>query len=229
MNRRITLALAALFLLMSGCALSESVRARKLLGNCQFALERVDLSLLSIAPTIRFEEKGKKISVENPPVKELLALIPQISKGEFKIDLSELKLKPVIAVDNPNDVPVILDSMVYDVFLDEGFLMKAEHNKTARIPANKTGNVVVDLSIPVDIPIVELVEAKEIVFKGTAYLKLNISSKKTVTLPVPVNVSRDIPREKIYAKIEEEKEKVVKELLKNVSNKGAKKVLDAFF
>lgn len=229
--RKKTASLAALLLILftTGCALSDSIRARTLLQNCSFALERVDLSILNIAPFIRFDGKSEKISVENPPVKELLGMIPQIKRGEFSLDFSKLTFSPRIAVDNPNNQEVTLDSMSYEVFIDETFLMNADHQKRVTIPANKTDFVTVTLTLPTDIPLAELIEAQKIRLKGTAFLKLNITPKKSVTLNIPIDMTRDIPREQLYAKLEEEKNRVVKELLKNVKNKGAKSVLDAIF
>lgn len=225
------LSLVTLTLLLwgTGCALSDSVRARTLLQNCSFALERVDLSILNIAPFIRFDGKTEKVSVQNPPIKELLGMIPQIKRGEFSLDFSKLTFSPRIAVDNPNDQEVILDSMVYEVFIDDTFLMDAEHQKRVTVPAKKTDYVTVTLTVPTDFPLAELIEAKKIRLKGTAFLKLNITPKKSVTLDIPIDMTRDIPRDQLYAKLEQEKSKVVKELLKNVKNKGAKSVLDAIF
>ncbi len=229
MKRATQTLLILITFMLSGCALSDSVRARTMLQNCNFAIQRVDLSILKFAPTIEFSDKGKTVNVNNPPVAELLKLIPQITKGEFDLDFSKITLQPRIAVDNPNELPVILDSMVYEVFLDDAFLMNAEHNNRVTIPAKKSGFVTVDLTIPTSIPLNEMIEAKTVTLKGKAYLKLNITSKKSITFPVPIDVTQDVPRDQINAKLDKEKERLVSQLLKSVKNKGAKNILKSLF
>ncbi len=219
----------SLFLLTSGCALSKSIRARTLLQNCSFGLKRIDLSIMDFAPFIRFDGKNEKVSIENPPIRELIELIPQITKGEFSLDFSKLTLLPQLAIDNPNDQEVILDSMFFDVFLDDSFLMNAAHNKRVTIPAKKSGDVTITLNIPTEIPFNKLIEGQQVRLKGKAFLKLNITPSKSVTLPIPVDISQNIPRDKIYEKLEEEKNHAIKKLLESIKNGGAKSIIDSFF
>ncbi len=219
----------SILLLGTGCALSHSIRARTLLQNCGFEFERVDLAVLDIAPFVRFDGKTEKVSVENPPVTELLGVIPEITRGEFSLDFSELKFSPQFSVNNPNDQEVVLDSMAFEVYLDDAYLMTASHEQRVTIPAKQKDFFTVTINVPTDLPLSELIEAEKIRIKGTAFIKLDITPSKSVTLNVPIDLSKDIPRDQINAKINEEKEKIVAELLSKVQNRGAKSVLDALF
>ncbi len=65
MKRATQTLLILITFLLSSCALSDSVRARTMLQNCNFAIQRVDLSILKFAPTIEFSDKGKTVNVNN--------------------------------------------------------------------------------------------------------------------------------------------------------------------
>ncbi len=119
--------------------------------------------------------------------------------------------------------------MVFEVYLDDAYLLTASHERRVIVPAKQKDFFTVSISVPTDFPLAELIEAEKIRVKGTAFIKLDITPNNSVTLNVPVDLSRDIPRDQINAKLEEEKEKIVAQLLNNVQNRGAKSVLDALF
>lgn len=215
-------------LLLDGCSsLRESIKSRELLGKCEYELKEVRVRTLDFAPVITFDNSTKKINVEQPTAAELLLLADRIRKGDFNLSIKKLSMDAIVEVDNPNEQEVILDSMFYDCFLDETYLMKIGHYEHSVIPPRSVSDTRMTFDVPLNTPLKNIINAQDVVVKGKVWLRLKLTKKTEVTLPVPVKVKRAIPREQINARIEKEKERIINDLIKKLEKEaGGNKVKD---
>jgi LEA14-like dessication related protein len=214
-SRIVVLVLLA-FLVNSCSSLRESIKARELLGKCKYELKEVRLRTFEAAPIIYFSNSDKKINVNQPSLKDLLQMADQIRKGQFKFELKELSFDALVEIQNPNAKSVELDSMFYDFFLDDAYLMKIGHFQHSLIPAESNKTTTMTAQVPLSLPVNALLTAKEATVSGKVWLKLNMSKNKQITVPVPVKLTREIPRDKINAAIEKEKQKLIKQLVQKM-------------
>ncbi|MEP0366106.1 MAG: hypothetical protein ABJN36_17900 [Cyclobacteriaceae bacterium] len=220
-------ALLALSLTLIGCAsMKDSVKARKMLEKCSYELTEVQLDLVDFESTISFDNESKKINV-NDPGKETLSLIKEIKKGNFSLDLSQLRFNAIIKITNPNTSEVELDSLKLKTYLDDAFLVDVRHLEHTVIAPNSSVLTNVAIALPTAFPVKELFQAEDMVLKGKVWLNLMITKNNRITLPVPISVRKKIPREEINAAIQEEKDKKIKELLDYISKQGSNKLKKA--
>lgn len=209
----------ACILLLNNCSsLKEAVRARELLASCEYNLKEVNVKTIDFAPFITFDNSGKNINIETPSTEDILLLADNISKGDFNVTFDELKMDVIIEIDNPNQHNVILDSMVFDCFLDETFLMQIGHFEHSIIPAASAKETPMTFTVPTSVSLNNVINAEEIIVKGKVWLKIKLSEKVKVTLPVPVTLKKAIPREQINAYIYKEKERITEELIKKLKD-----------
>ncbi|MFY0600652.1 MAG: hypothetical protein JXR03_13350 [Cyclobacteriaceae bacterium] len=203
--------------------MKESVKARKMLEKCGYNLKEVQLDLIDFNSNITFDNSTNKIDVKNPG-KETLGMAKEIKAGNFNVDLSSLKFNAVLEITNPNDSEVALDSLKLKAYLDDAFLVDVRHLEHTIIPPNSSNLTNVIINIPTAFPIKPLLEAENVVLKGKVWLNLNLTKKTNITLPIPVSVKKEIPREEINAAIEEEKDQKIKSLLDYISSQGIDKL-----
>lgn len=216
------------FLLMviiaTSCAsMKESVKARKMLEKCGYALTEVQLDLIDFKPTIAFDNSAKKINVDNPG-KEVLALAKEIKNRNFSIDLSKVYFNAIIEITNPNDVEVALDSLKLKTYLDDAFLVDVRHLEHTVIPPNSSAFTTLNVALPTAFPVKSLLVAEDMVLKGKVWLNLNLTKNTNITLPIPVSFRKEIPREEINQAIEDEKDERISELMEYISTQGINKL-----
>lgn len=223
-----------LIILGTSCSsLREAAKSRELLGKCTYELKEVHVKTLEFAPILKFDNSSKKINSESVSTQDLIKLLDQIVKGQFSLNLDKLQMDALVEIKNPNAKEVILDSMMYDCFLDETYLMKIGHYQHKVVPASSSALTNMQFDVPLNIPLQKVINAQEVVVKGKVWLRVKYSKNREITLPIPVKVKHPIPREEIQAKIDKEKERLIKELAKKAENdpnvgkvkKGIKKLL----
>ena len=210
---RNTAALFLVLLITSCSSLRREIKSRELLGKCQYELKEVHVKTLDFAPIISFNNSSKKINTEKVTIADLLLLLDQVRKGGFSLKFDKLQMDAIVEIKNPNDKEVILDSMSFDCFLDENFLMKIGHNQHSVVPPLSSGLTKMQFDVPLKMSLNDILNAQEVTVKGKAWLKMNITKKRSVTLPVPVKITKAIPREEIQTKINQEKERLIKSLI----------------
>lgn len=203
-----------IMVLMANCSsLNQSIRARKLLGNCKYELKEIRLKTFDFSPIISFDNSDKTVNIEEIKLPEILLLLDQIQKGQFSFSLRELKFDALVEVTNPNGQEVILDSMEVKLLLDNSFLLNLNHDKILNIPANSEAISTVGCSLPLNFPLNKLLSAKEFTLDGSAFMKVNFSKNLSKEIELPIKVTRDIPRDQVNKAIEEQKEKILQSLL----------------
>lgn len=220
------LLLLATPMLFSGCkAMRESVKAREMLGKCTYQLKSVDLSVLDFAPTVSLNNGSKKINIERPSTVDVVAVLNKIRKKEFKLEVKELTFNAIVEISNPNSSEAIMDSISFDTYLDDMYAMKVVHKEHSVIPARGTDDTKITLEIPLSISLDKVLKAEEILFKGKVWLKMNITKNRTVTLPVPIRIKKEIPREEIKSEIAKQEEIVIEKLIEAAKAKKVDKDL----
>lgn len=217
------------FILMANCAsLNESLRARKLLGNCKYELKEIRLKNFDFSPIISFRDGQTKINIEEVKVPQILLLLEDIRKGDFSFSLKELKFDALAEIDNPNSEEVILDSLGLKLFLDNSHLLNLAHQKNLRIAEKSKAISTIACKLPLDFPLDKLLNAKEFSLDGEAFMKVDFSKKISKEIKLPIKVTREIPREEINAAIAKEKERILKVLIdKTKRNPKVQKLKDA--
>jgi hypothetical protein len=203
-------------LLLSSCALSNSIKARELLAKCKYELLQVNLKVFDFAPTISFDKSGKTFSLEKPG-KELLPYIKQIKQGNFQLHFDKLSFEAVVGIDNPNNQKVIMDSLFFDTYLDKDFTAKVNHPEHLEIESGQKGKTSVLVEVPTNIPLRKALSAQNINLKGKVWLRLAIFTEDSEhMIPYDFDITRPVPRKEIQAAIAKEKKKVQKKLIKKV-------------
>ncbi len=221
----IALSLTIALIFQSCSSMKESVKARKMLEKCGYSLQEVQLDLIDFGSTISFDNSNNKLDISSPG-SEILTLLDDIRKGSFSLDLSKLSFNAVIQITNPNDVEVALDSLKMKTYLDDSFLVDVRHLEHTIIPPNSSVNTNVGITLPSAFPLKQLFVAEDMVLKGKIWLNLNLTKNTNVTLPVPISLRKEIPREEINQAIVDEKDKKIKELIEYAtSNKAKDKLL----
>ena len=222
-NTLFHLTLGALLLLGSCAAMKESAKARAMLEKCTYSLSEVNLTMLDLAPTISFDNSKGKFNVEKPS-KDIIKYRSEIKDNLYNVDLSQLTFNAMLQIENPNTKEVMLDSFYLDTYLDETFLVKIVHPDHTVIAANSTYSTPVDAQVPTAFPVKKLLTAENAVFKGKVWLRINLTKNTEVTLPIPVRLTREIPREEINAAIDAEKKEMTDKLIDYIKSKSIKDV-----
>lgn len=224
--RQVLLLILVLPVLFSGCkAMRESVKARAMLGKCTYQLKSVDLSVLDFAPTVTFDNGSKKINIERPSTVEVIAVLNEIRKKEFKLEVKELSFNAIVEISNPNSSEAIMDSIFVETYLDDMYAMRVLHKEHSIIPAKGKDDTKLTLEIPLSISLDKVLSAEEVKLNGKVWLKMKVTKNRTITLPVPIKLKTKIPREEIKAEIAKQEEIVVTKLVEVAKAKKVDKDL----
>ena len=220
-----------LVLFLSACAsLNKAVKARELLGKCEYELKEVKLKTIDFAPIITFNTSSKKVNLEAPNTADLILLADKIQEGEFDLNFSKLTFDAYVEIQNPNEQEVIADSMFFDCFFDETYLMQIGHFEHTTVPAKSAGITVMTLSVPTNLQFNSIMGSEYAKVDGKIWLRLTLLDGLNVRLPVPVKLKRPIPYDEINAAIEKQKQKIIKELMEKAKKeepvKQIKKLLN---
>lgn len=204
-----------LLLLISGCTLWRSMRARKLLSKCRYSLEKVALKTFDFIPVIAFDNRKNTFSIEKPSV-DLVPLLDDIRKKKFNLKVNSLTFTVYIQITNPNKQEVEIDSMFFKGFLDDQFAATIVHREHTIIPSGKKKTIKLFLNVPVTVSLDKIKTAKEIILNGKVWLKLAVVGKNSLTIPFTVTIKKEIPRKKLEMAIEKKKSEIVRSLLKGI-------------
>lgn len=199
----------------SACAISDSVRARELLTKCEYKITNLELKTLDFAPRIALNN-GKKLSVKKPALKKLLPVVNQIRKGNFDLELQNLDFIATLEIKNPTDHQVELDSLFLNGFLDEKKMAKVQRNEHTVVPAKEKRSTQFTVSLPTKFPFNKIWKAKEISLEGKLWLDLMLTKETRISVPIPVSLSKEIPREEIKKLMQAKKSEYAHQLLKNL-------------
>ena len=229
MKNKINLLICTLsILLLTGCAtISDQVKSRELLAKCKYDLKKVEVENLDFDQIIRLASSAKEINFKKPS-KDLIPLLKEIKDLKFDLNFSTLDFVSTMSVTNPNPHEVILDSLFFDAYLDETYVVQAIHDGTLNIPANSEGEMRLLFSMPTDFKLKKILDAENMVLKGKVWLKLELIKGLPITVPFPFNVKQKVPREQIQKAIDAQKEKVKKRIIKELGGGKIKDILNRY-
>ena len=147
------------------------------------------------------------------------AKIVQLSIRDFEANLN---------VKNPNAHPVIMDSIQFDAFLDDQYIMKGANGNRLNIAANSSGVAPIILNIPTDVNLKKVIEAEKIRMKGKVWLKIELIKGLPITLPFNFDVKQNVPRDDLQALIDKQKKKMMERMVKELAGDKVKKLLNKF-
>ena len=209
--------LLILLITLSSCAtLKDQAKSGELLGKCKYSLDNIAVENIAFDKLIQLAAMAKEIDFKNPG-SEVLPLLNEIRKMNFDVDFSELDIKATIGIENPNPLPVVLDSIAFDAFLDGNEVVHVTSaGSNVNVPANGKGQVDAIMTMPTTYKLKKLLAAESINLKGKAWLKIELIKGFPVTVPFKFDVDRKIPREEIQTLIDAQKEKIVEALVKKL-------------
>jgi LEA14-like dessication related protein len=227
---RITSILLAfsLFALLQSCAsLDDQIKSRELLAKCQYELKQVDVENLDFDQMINVANAAKQIDFKNPG-KDVIPLLRDIKDLKFDVNFSTLDFATTIGVKNPNAHPVILDSLVFDAYMDDIKVTNVIHDGVLNIPANSESELRLIFAMPTSYKLKNLIEAENVNLQGKVWLKIELIKGLPITIPFPFNVKQKIPREQIQAMIDDQKKKVVEKVVKELAGEKVNSIIKKF-
>lgn len=219
--------LISLLLFCSCASLKDQVKSRELLAKCTYELKRVDVESIDFDKMIELSNSAKKVDFKNPD-KSVIPLLKEIKDQKFELNLAKLDFEAVIGVTNPNSHEVILDSLFVNAFLDNTKFANVIHDGPMVIQPNSEGELKVIVAMPTTYRIKNILDAENIVLKGKVWLKIELIKGLPFTIPFEFEVKEKVPREQIQKMVDEQKEKVVKKIVKELAGDKAKNLLDKF-
>lgn len=229
MKYHIIFSLFILVLIAQSCAsLDDQIKSRELLAKCQYELKRVEVENLDFDKMIDMANSAKQIDFKNPDKEVVLPLLKDIKDLKFDLNFATLDFETTIAVKNPNAHPVILDSLVFDAYMDQTKVTNVIHDGILNVPANSEGELNLIFALPTTYKLKNVVEAETLNLQGKVWLKIELIKGLPVTIPFPFNVKQNIPREQIQAMIDAQKKKVVEKVVKEVAGDKVNDLLKKF-
>ena len=213
----------------SCASLDDQIKSRELLGKCKYELKRVDVENLDFDKMIDVANSAKQIDFKNPDKDVVLPLLKDIKDLNFDVNFSTLDFATTIGVTNPNAHPVILDSLVFDAFMDQTKVTNVIHDGVLNIPANSEGELNLIFAMPTDYKLKNLLEAENVNLRGKIWLKIELIKGLPITIPFPFDVKQKIPREQIQAMIDDQKKKVVEKVVKELAGDKVNDILKKKF
>lgn len=219
-DKKAWLLITLISMTLSACSLFNSLNARKLLANCKYELESIDVEIAKFRSAIFIGEGKKKSKVKVSDGWEVIQEHwSDIKRGHFNLDFRKLKLKANLIIDNPNDQYVVVDSLVVDAFMSNGeAFTRIIHNHSLEIPSKKSAQTQFKVEIPLEIGLNKLMDEEVIKFKGTVWSKLKLTEGFSTTIPLPVEFNQKVPRKKLKTMIDQQKKLVFKQFYKKVEN-----------
>lgn len=206
-----------LLVVFSACAsLSDQAKSRELLAKCEYELKDVKVENIDFNRIIRMANSAKEINYQNPG-KDVLPLLKDIKDLKFDVDFTTLDLEALIAVNNPNMHPVILDSLVMDVFVDETLVTNVIHDGHTEIAPNSIGEMNFIFALPTDYKLKRLQEAEFINLRGRIWLKIELIKGLPFTIPFNVDVKQRVPREQLNELVKKQKQKMAEKIVKELT------------
>jgi LEA14-like dessication related protein len=228
MKKLLSLVLVAISLCLHSCAsLDDQIKSRELLGKCQYELKRVEVENLDFDKMIEVANSAKQIDFKNPD-KEVVPLLNDIKNLNFDVNFSTLDFATTIGVKNPNAHPVILDSLVFDAFMDDIKVTNVIHDGVLNIPANSEGELRLVFAMPTSYKLKNLLAAENVNLQGKVWLKIELIKGLPITIPFPFNVKQKIPREQIQAMVDDQKKKVVEKIVKELAGDKVNSIIKKF-
>jgi len=223
-----SLYLILFILILSGCAsLKDQAKSRELLAKCKYSLDRVDVENIDFDQIIRLASNAKEINFKKPG-KEVIPFLKEIKDLNFDVDFTTLDFKTTIGVDNPNAHDVILDSLVFDAFFDGIKVTNVIHDGPLKIGPKSKGNLDLIFAMPTSYKLKKVMQAETVNLKGRIWLKIELIKGLPFTIPFNFDVKQKVPREQIQKMIDDQKEKVVAKVVKELAGQKAKDLLKKF-
>lgn len=220
--------LCVLLIFLTACStLKDQAKSRQLLEKCEFSFERIAVEEIEFDQLVKIVDLAKEVDYKNPG-KEVFPLLNEIRKLNFDLNFSTLDIKTTIGVTNPNMHEVILDSIVFDAFLDDTRVANVIHDGTLIIEPNSKGELDAIVSIPTKFKLKKVLNAQEFNLKGKVWLRIELIKGWPVTVPLRFDITRPLPKEQIKELIDDQKKKVALRLAKEILEGKAKNFLDKF-
>jgi len=215
-------------LLLSSCAsLDDQVKSRELLAKCQYELKRVEVENLDFDKMIDVANAAKQVDFRNPG-KEALPLLKDIKDLNFDVNFSTLDFALTIGVKNPNPLQVILDSLVFDTYMDDIKVTNVIHDGPMNVAAQSEGELRLIFAMPTSYKLKNLTAAENVNLRGRIWLKIELIKGLPFTIPFNFDVKQKIPREQIQQMIDDQKKKVVEKIVKELAGDKATDLLKKF-
>lgn len=216
-------------LFFTGCAsLDDQVKSRELLAKCQYELKRVDVENLDFDKMIDVANAAKQVDFKNPDKKEVLPLLKDIKDLNFDVNFSTLDFALTIGLKNPNPHQVILDSLVFDTYMDDIKVTNVIHDGPMNVAAQSEGEMRLIFAMPTSYKLKNLMAAENVNLRGRIWLKIELIKGLPFTIPFNFDVKQKIPREQIQQMIDEQKKKVVEKVVKELAGDKANELLKKF-
>ncbi len=204
-----------LTIFLVGCAsLNDQMKSRELLAKCQYELKKVELENFNFDKMIEVTNAAKQIDFNNPSINDVKPLLKDIKDLNFNLNFSTLDFALTIGVKNPNPIPIQVDSLVFDAFMDQTKVTNVIHDGPMNIGAQSESELRLIFAMPTSYKLKNLTEAENINLKGRIWLKIELIKGLPFTLPFNFDVKQEIPREQIQQQIDAQKKKVVEKIVK---------------
>jgi LEA14-like dessication related protein len=214
---------------LTGCAsLDDQVKSRELLAKCQYELKRVDVENLDFDKMIEVANAAKQVDFKNPDKKEVLPLLKDIKDLNFDVNFSTLDFALTIGVKNPNNHQVIMDSLVFDTYMDNIKVTNVIHDGPMNIAAQSSGEMMLIFAMPTSYKLKDLMASENVNLRGRIWLKIELIKGLPFTIPFNFDVKQKIPREQIQQMIDEQKKKVVEKVVKELAGDKANEIIKKF-
>lgn len=220
--------LATCLATLANCSLLGSLNARKLLANCQYNIESIEVEVAKFRSAIWIGHGNNKTKVRVSDGSDfILEHWKDIQEGRFNLDFRKLHLLVNLRIENPNDQYVVIDSLIIDAFMgSEDPFTRIIHDQRVEVPAKKTGQTQFRVKIPIEEGLLNLMDQDKIKFKGTVWAKLKLTDERQATMPLPINFERKFPREALAKVIEKQKADALKDFYKKIRNATGVKTKD---
>lgn len=223
-----SLFLISLVFLAACASLKDQAKSRELLSKCEYSLERIAIEQIEFDDLVKIAGLAKEVNFKNPG-KEVIPLLNEVRKLNFDINFKTLDLTTTVGVTNPNAHKVVVDSIALDGFLDGIRVANVIHDgKAVEVPANTKGEIDLILALPTSYKLDKVLKAEELNLQGKVWLKIELIQGLPITIPFKFNVTKEVPREEIQKLIDEQKNKVLKKVLKELVGGGLNDLLDKF-
>ena len=225
---RISPLLLIVILSISGCAsLKDQVKSRELLAKCEYRLSDISVEKINFDQMVKLVNSAKEVDFKNPG-KEVLPLLQEIKDLNFDINFTTLDFEANLNVKNPNAHPVVMDSVQFDAFLDDQFIMKAANGSRLDILAKSEGAMPIMLNVPTDVNLKKVVKSENIRMKGRVWLRIELIKGLPITLPFNFDVKQKVPREELQKVIDAQKKKMMERMVKELAGGKVKDLLKKF-